>query len=253
MPEKAEVRLLEECAFNGWAARQTLIMGGWLLRVSGGYTKRANSVNALDPVIPTGEILEIAEVFYTRHALPTIFRLSPLAPERADAILEMAGYLRFDSSLVLTAQVGAKHSPAETRVDAVPSTRWLNGYARAAGVSDAQRAIHDAMLSTIAVPTAFATVYDAGEAVGFGLATYERGIIGIFDLAVLAIRRGQGHGRCIMNTLLAWGSQQGAKKSFLQVGDKNDIARNLYASLGFSEAYRYHYRKRADQPVFNAR
>lgn len=242
----ADVRLLEECAFNGWAARQTLVVGGWLLRLSGGYTQRANSVNALDPVMPTEKILEIAEAFYTRHALPTIFRLSPLAPESADTILEMAGYRHFDSSLVLTAKLDARHSPAETRIEAVPSPAWLDGYARASDMSDPHRAIHDAMVSSIAVSTAFATIYDAGEEVGFGLATYERGVIGIFDVAVFAARRGQGHGRRIINTLLAWGSRQGAKTSFLQVGAQNDIARTLYASLGFSESYRYHYRKRPD-------
>jgi ribosomal protein S18 acetylase RimI-like enzyme len=248
---KAEVRALEECAFNGWPARQTLLMGGWILRLSGGYTKRANSVNALEPVIPFQDILEAAELFYARHTLPTIFRLSPLAPLEADAILDAAGYVSFDPTLVLTVSLGAQYGPCETRIDEMPTTSWLDGFALAAGIKDAKRAIHDAMVSAIAVRTAFATVYDAGEAVGFGLAAYERRTIGIFDIAVFPSCRRRGHGRSIMNALLAWGKKLGAKQAFLQVDEQNGIARNLYGSLGFGEAYRYHYRKRPNPEAFN--
>ena len=45
----ALVRALEERAFNAWPAHQTVFHRGWVLRLSGGYTKRANSVNALVP------------------------------------------------------------------------------------------------------------------------------------------------------------------------------------------------------------
>ncbi|MGY8960570.1 MAG: hypothetical protein ACKVKG_13845 [Alphaproteobacteria bacterium] len=34
----------------------------------------------------------------------------------------------------------------------------------------------------------------------------------------------------------------GAGEAYLQVLSDNKIAQNLYESLGFSEAYRYHYR-----------
>ena len=39
---------LEEIQFNAWPAFQTLIYEGWIVRLTNGYTKRANSVNILD-------------------------------------------------------------------------------------------------------------------------------------------------------------------------------------------------------------
>src|SRR5258707_1036088 len=41
------VRRLEELAFRGWPALETQDRAGWRLRFAGGYTKRANSINAL--------------------------------------------------------------------------------------------------------------------------------------------------------------------------------------------------------------
>ena len=43
------VRRLEELAFRSWPALETRDIAGWRLRFAGGYTKRANSINALRP------------------------------------------------------------------------------------------------------------------------------------------------------------------------------------------------------------
>ena len=45
----SQVRRLEELAFAGWPALETRDVAGWRLRFSDGYTKRANSINALGP------------------------------------------------------------------------------------------------------------------------------------------------------------------------------------------------------------
>jgi len=46
-PDLFHVRRLEELAFAGWPALESRDVAGWRLRFSGGYTKRANSINAL--------------------------------------------------------------------------------------------------------------------------------------------------------------------------------------------------------------
>src|SRR3989344_2454073 len=86
----ALIRALEERAFNAWPARQTVFHRGWVFRLSGGYTKRANSVNALLPGAPFDGVREAAAVLYARHGLPAVFRISPLAPPPADPALGTA-------------------------------------------------------------------------------------------------------------------------------------------------------------------
>ena len=44
------VRELEQRAFRAWPALETRSTHGWVQRLSGGYTKRANSINALSDV-----------------------------------------------------------------------------------------------------------------------------------------------------------------------------------------------------------
>ena len=43
----AEASTLEHLAFNAWPALRVVVQGNWLLRFADGYTKRANSINAL--------------------------------------------------------------------------------------------------------------------------------------------------------------------------------------------------------------
>ena len=43
------VRELEQRAFRAWPALETHSAYGWVQRISGGYTKRANSINAVSP------------------------------------------------------------------------------------------------------------------------------------------------------------------------------------------------------------
>ena len=43
---------------------------------------------------------------------------------------------------------------------------------------------------------------------------------------------------------MAWGRENGATTAYLQVVDANAVARRLYQTLGFEDAYKYHYRRR---------
>jgi hypothetical protein len=44
-----EIRDLESKAFKAWPATETQANFGWVQRFAGGYTKRANSINAIEP------------------------------------------------------------------------------------------------------------------------------------------------------------------------------------------------------------
>ena len=241
----AVIRALEERAFNAWPARQTVFHRGWVFRLSGGYTKRANSVNALLPGAPFDGVLDAATALYARHGLPAVFRLSPLAPPDADKALAEAGYQHFDPSLVLhrPLSLGAAAKPdGSTVVHTAASDAWLDGFAAANGVALHHRGLHRSMLQAIAHPAAFALQHVQGQAVGFGLAVLERGAVGLYDLAVAPDHRGGGRGRALVEALLHWAAEAGATTAYLQVRAQNAPALRLYESMGFKTAYGYHYR-----------
>lgn len=238
------VRALEERAFNAWPARQSVLHGGWVFRLSGGFTKRANSVNATEAGASFTGVRAAAEALYARHNRPPVFRISPLAHPDADQELADAGYTHFDPSLVMaSAGLDAAQAHAGVQIDATPSATWLDGFAAANGVRAQYHPIHHGMVHAIALPCAFASLRDgSGRTIGFGLAVLERGAIGLYDIVVDPELRGLGHGRALVCALLQWGREAGAVSAYLQVRAVNEVARRLYAGLGFVEVYQYHYR-----------
>lgn len=237
-----DVLAIEERALNAWPALQTIMVGGWALRMSGGFTKRANSVNALNPRGSFDDVRTAAETVFSSNGLPTIFRISPLAPPEADIALEANGYSLFDPSIFMTAPLGDIQSTSKAEIDLLPSSEWLEGFASANGVTGSMRQSHDAIVHAIALPTAFVTVRDNGKAVGFGLGVMERGFVGLFDIVVVPEARGRGIGRDITKAIMCWARNAGSEYAYLNVRSVNSVALNLYASLGFKEAYAYHYR-----------
>ena len=233
---------LEEHALNAWPASRTIAVGGWALRLSDGYTKRANSANALSPSSPFDKVREAAERLYREEGLPPIFRISPLAGDDADVSLAEAGYQQVEPSLVITVPLDTELDCGAGEISAAPSREWLDGYARASGLAEGIREKHAAILGRIRTPAAFVTLRRDGEPVGYGLAVYDLEVIGLFDIVVSPGLRGCGHGRALTGELMNWARRMGARTAYLQVHRSNAPALGLYGSLGFSEAYGYHYR-----------
>ena len=133
----ASVARLEQRSFNAWPAVRTAVMDGWLLRSSGGYTKRANSANAVQAgALLDGGLLQAIEAWYARQQLPAIFRLSPLADGQCDALLAARGYALVEPSRFLL-RYG---TPADCQLPAVHveprcTPAWLTGYAQASGLA----------------------------------------------------------------------------------------------------------------------
>jgi GNAT superfamily N-acetyltransferase len=236
---------LEERGFNAWPAPRNVYFGGWVFRIGGGYSKRANSANALGDRHDFRDVMAEAERVYAANGLPTIFRLTPLAGGEADSVLAAAGYARQDSYSVMTAPLDEAAPAADVRIAPGATPAWLNGVTAAQGVAPSHREIHDRIVQSIALPTAFATAFVGDAQAGFGLGVVDRGAVGLFDIVVKPEFRGRGLGRRLTRALMAWGRDEAAGAAYLQVSDANRAAIRLYESLGFRDAYPYHYRRRA--------
>jgi GNAT superfamily N-acetyltransferase len=238
------VRKLEEKAFRAWPALETHSAHGWIQRLSGGYTKRANSINALSPESDlTVEMKDKLEVPYRQRGVSAVWRLSPLAPPGTDALLAQSGYRSIDRSLVQRAPLDERHRrDSEVKIDGAPSPAWLAGFAELSPVAPSHRETMTRMLTSIAAPVGFAHVDDDGQPIAFALGVVDGDHVGLFDVLVSPSARRRGLARRITQTIGAWGRENGAKYMYLQVVAANTAALPLYAALGFETVYSYAYR-----------
>ena len=236
------ISILETLALRAMPALETKMLDGWLLRASGGYAKRSNSVTCLKPAKSNlSARIEEAERFYSAHQLPAIFRLTPICEPELEIELIARGYQAAGATDVLTlALTPQPPMKSAVTIDAIATDDWINLFARTHDLNNHDTKILAAILSSIAPRSAFARIGQQA----LGRAVFEAGYAGLFSLATSHDCRRQGHARIISQALLNWGSDQGAHHAYLQVEQDNKAALALYHSLGFQHAYSYHYRIR---------
>lgn len=243
-------RLLDEITLNAWPARHTVLYDGWVLRLSDGFTRRANSVAPLYPgTEDVSAKIAFCEQFYRRRQQPPIFRLPPFAqPSDLDARLAQRGYRRVDETSVQAADLswsgavmarGAAMLPGWSGVE-----MWLGHFERLSADNPARRdsPAHLRLLRAVTGTLCPMTLTVRNEVVACGLGVLDGRFFGVFNVVVAREQRGKGYGHAVTESLLAWGIEMRADVAYLQVGIDNEPAQRLYAGLGFVEAYRYGYR-----------
>lgn len=236
-----EVRRLECLAFKGWPALESRDIGGWRVRLSGGYTKRANSINALGPDFATD--IEALEAPYRDRGQVPAWRLTPLAPPEAVSLLAERGYQPIELSLL---QVCPLHDRFEAdpavAISPVPSAAWIDAFAAHTPVKPEHRETMQKMLQAIAQPVGFAFVQHEGRPMAMAIGAVESDYMGLFDVLVMPEARRQGLARRVTESLYAWAWERGARHAYLQVVATNQAAMPLYAAQGFRTVYAYEYR-----------
>jgi ribosomal protein S18 acetylase RimI-like enzyme len=234
---------LEQLAARSWRGLEEERFGDWLLRASGGFTGRANSVLVVgrSPVDLPAAVAAVTG-WYERRGLRPRAQVPMPGGERADDALAAAGWIRDDDNLVLTASLTGWAGP-RVAVDlaAVPDEAWLNGY-RYRGTP--LPPVAAAVLANADEPVFASIRCDPAPA---PLAAVARGVVVDGWLCVTAVTvddryRRRGLATAVMAGLGAWARERGAHSCLLQVAGSNAPALALYERLGFTEHHRYHYR-----------
>lgn len=151
------VALLEELNFNAWPALRTVHYDGWLLRMSGGDSRRVNSVNPLTPgVLALSEKVATAEAIYWRWGRRAIFRLTPLADAGLDETLADRGYVLNGATFVLTAELAAREAPADVDICSSISDGWIAAAQAMRGLEANEAQVFAAQHRAIGVETGWA-------------------------------------------------------------------------------------------------
>ena len=241
------IQRLEAATFTAWPAITTAMDGMWLARFARGFTKRSNSIQCLDPTDDGDALARLRrlEERYPLNSLDPIFRVTPLAGPAVIAALDAEGWRPFEESRVLAMPLGDGLAMPDG-VDVLDGTdgRWLDAFTELAGHNRRTRETLGVLVNLIACRNAGLLIRDrAGEPVAATLAVNALGVGIYVNVITRADSRGKGLGRKVMQAALAWTREAGATEAAIQVLSDNTPAINLYTSLGFSEAYRYHYRR----------
>ena len=244
-PELPVVRRFEAAGFRAWPAASVQYDGTWAIRLNAGHpVKRLNSVNPLDPG-DTGDLdgrVERARRRFEAYGRPLTFRLSPLSGVVIPGHLDKAGWSFFGDSAVMQMPLGG-HG-VEDAIHQIPLRdvgRFIHAAMRIKALDPTLRPGLSEIIGAIAPDTGLFVLEQKGEPVATTICVHDGDLAGLFEVATAETERGKGYGRRIVLSALKWALSRGARRAWLQVEADNGAALGLYSSLGFSEAYRYHY------------
>jgi len=240
--EPEQVADIEAAAHLAWPPAVTEQRDGWIMRYGDGFSRRLNSVTigpdaAADHV---AERLAGAGEWLSAHGTPLVARLTTASPVSIDAALGELGLVVEGRTVVMTADL--EPSPTTPQVPpAAPSPDWLAAQETWMGISDSQG--WRTVLGRINPPSAFVERVVDGRVVAVGIGVVRDGWLGIFEVTTDPALRRKGYARGLVDSLRGWGVAAGASSAFLQVVETNHPAIELYKGFGFTDAYRYWYRR----------
>ncbi|MXN65181.1 GNAT family N-acetyltransferase [Stappia sp. GBMRC 2046] len=253
------LRRIEEANFNGFPSEIVHMDGAWVTRLApGNPARRVNSLNIFDPE-DTADLdgrLDHARSLFQREGVPFHLRSTPLTPTALGERCDGCGWAREGETLVLLRSTdrvaSAPERAGEVSVLVEPLKNWLTGFAEIGGTRpeavtpEAVNRLGRALSRVAGEVIAFIARDEAGRPVGTAIATIDRDLVGIYDVAVAPAARRRGLGARLVEKCLDAGSVRGCAYSWLQVTAENEPARRLYGKLGFSGLYTYHYRRPPD-------
>lgn len=239
-PLSIRVQELERILTATWPPLRQEFFGNWLIRTSGKFTMRANSVLPTGKA-PYGEPSEdidasIAHVIahYEKEGLVPTFAIPLPTYADLDSKLFEQGWVEKVRAHVMVADI-SDPAPNQTKF----RTLILDNFDESWLALQEDHGVAELMRGC---PALYASVFDGEKLIGVGRTAHAEGWSALSRVFVHPQYRGQGIGKLVVNELLRSSLEAGVKKSVLQVDSKNSTAINLYESLGFNFHHEYVYR-----------
>ena len=240
-PLSLRVSELENLSDTTWPAAETIEYGKWRLRISDGFTMRANSV------LPTGSppigepaaalaeaVAHVIETYTGKNLTPTFTIPLPLYQELDDYLKSQDWLVKVGAQfLVKDISLDAKDLQSEFTCEIAdsPSQDWLG-----------LQSDHNLEKLMKRYPARYGVIKSGSTVIAVGrIAT-----LGTWSIATRLFvdpsQRSKGVAKHLMNKLMAAAKSDGATKVALQVDIENEAALALYKSMGFRTHHSYIYR-----------
>jgi ribosomal protein S18 acetylase RimI-like enzyme len=239
-PLSVRIQELENVLTTTWPPVKQELFGKWLLRTSGKFTMRANSVLPCGKA-PFGEPPEeideaIAHVIahFEKQGLVPTFSIPLPTYQELDSKLFDNGWIEKVRAHVMVGDI-APLAMSKSNFKTTISESFDDAFLALQddhGVAELMRAY----------PALYASVFDGEKLIGVGRTSHADGWSALSRVFVDPAYRGQGVSKLIVNALLGASFEAGIKKSVLQVDSKNTVAISLYSSLGFSFHHEFVFR-----------
>lgn len=227
---------LEKLSDLTWPAEENIEYGNWRLRISDGFSMRANSVLPIgEPPIDLAVAVNHVISTYRENKLRPTFSIPLPIFEELDRYLEQVGWSIKIEANFLIRDIGAVelHSHPDYSVEILdnPSKVWLE--------VNSDQPLEKIMLR---YPARYGAIKNGQEVIAIGrIATLGSWSI-VTRLFVNPSFRGKGLAKALMNNLLSAAVSDGATKVALQVDNENGAALALYQSMGFTTHHKFVYR-----------
>lgn len=238
------VDAFERAGLKAWPGIEEKWDGSWIRRASGGYTKRANSIQCFDPDDFEDADLRVisASTWMVIRKLRPVFRITPLSSPELNATLDEAGWAEIDQSHQFAMELGDHEADKEAEFLPVLDPKFLAVSQKMRGYDEQSMTGLKNLLAAFKVPAIGVVLARDGEAVASSIMAVADGIVITGNVVTDSTRRRQGLGSAMMRSGLAWAKREGATVAALNVQADNEGAIALYSGLGYAHQYDYSYR-----------
>lgn len=211
MSDEFLIRKIEELSMNALPALETVLYDGWILRLSDGYTKRANSINPIYPsTINIQHKIKKNEQKYLARNLRILYKMTDAVYSRdLDSILEKHNYSKGAETSVQVVKLKdfIEKPTCNVEYDQGINEKWFSSFCLLNKIPLAHQSTLRKMLENISATTCFMLIIgDNKEVIACGLGVLEQEYIGLYDIVTSEKYRNHGYGTKLVKSLLDWGS-----------------------------------------------